>query len=90
MLLQSIKYVWISEIIFKCFILFCVVDQSIQYGSLSNSLPSSITILANSLAPNQTYQFMVTMTHCRNTSVQATGYLTVQVEDTTPELVVIG
>jgi hypothetical protein len=49
-----------------------------------------MTILANSLTPNQIYQFMVTMTHRRNASFQATGYLTVKVENTKPELVVIG
>jgi hypothetical protein len=65
-------------------------DSSFIYDGPSDSLESSITILANSLAPNQTYQFRVTMNHSGNSSYQATGYVTVKVEDSKPQLIVIG
>ncbi len=50
---------------------------------------SSLTILSNSLTPNQTYQFMVYMENLRNSSIRATGYLLVQVDNTQPQLIVI-
>jgi hypothetical protein len=62
----------------------------LQYSGKNNSLKSALTILANSLAPYQTYQFMVRMENYRNASIQATGYLLVQVVDTQPQLIVIG
>ena len=46
--------------------------------------------MSKSLQPNQTYQFMVYMENRRNLSVQATGYVLVQVEDTRPQLIAIG
>ena len=62
---------------------------ALRYGGTNNSIKSSLTILANSLQPNQTYQFMVIMENRINTTLQATGYLLVQVEDTQSELIVI-
>jgi hypothetical protein len=62
---------------------------ALQYGGRNDSLKSSLTILANSLASNQTYQFMVQMVNRQNSAIQATGYLLVQVEDTQHQLIVI-
>jgi len=53
------------------------------------SKKSSVTILANSLQSNETYQFMVMMTSGQNESVQAKGYLLVQVVDQQPQLIII-
>ncbi|CAF0859705.1 unnamed protein product [Rotaria sordida] len=60
------------------------------YGNLTLSPKSSITILSGSLQSNRTYQFMVYMENRKNSSIQATGYVLVQVEDTRPQLIVIG
>jgi hypothetical protein len=51
---------------------------------------SSITILSGSLQSNRTYQFMVYMENLWNFSLQATGYALVKVEDSRPQLIVIG
>ena len=51
---------------------------------------SSLEILASSFEPNRTYQWMVYMEHRRNASIQATGFVLVQVEETRPVLVLIG
>ncbi len=55
-----------------------------------NSIESSLTILAGSLQSNRTYQFMVHMENRQNSSLQATGYALVQVEDTSPQMILIG
>jgi hypothetical protein len=55
-----------------------------------NSIESSLTILAGSLQSNRTYQFMVYMENRRNSSLQATGYVLVQIEDTHPQMILIG
>ena len=47
-------------------------------------------ILAESLLINRTYQFQVFMENRRNASLQATGFLLVRVDDTYPQLVIIG
>jgi len=60
-----------------------------QYDGVNNSIKSSLTILSNSLKSNQMYQFMVFMENRQNSSLQATGYLLVQVEDTQPQLIII-
>ncbi len=51
---------------------------------------SSITILSGSLQSDRIYQFMVYMENLRNSSLQATGYVLVKVEDSRPQLIVIG
>ncbi len=51
-------------------------------------MKSSLTILRNSLKSNETYQFMVNMKNRQNPSVEATGYLLVQIEDAEPQLIV--
>ncbi len=58
-----------------------------EYG---NSIKSSITLLANSLESNRTYQFMVYMENRQNSSIQATGYLLVEVVDIRPQMIAIG
>ncbi|CAF4464255.1 unnamed protein product [Rotaria socialis] len=63
-------------------------EKSWRYGS--NGSRSSITILRNTLAMNQTYQFRVIMDHIRNASQQATGYVFVRVVDSGPYMVIIG
>ncbi|CAF4054709.1 unnamed protein product [Adineta steineri] len=55
----------------------------------SNSIKSSLTILSGSLQSNRTYQFMVYMENRRNSSLQATGYVLVKVEDTHPQMILI-
>ncbi len=55
-----------------------------------NSIESSLTILGGSLQSNRTYQFMVQMENRQNSSLQATGYALVQVEDTSPQMILIG
>jgi hypothetical protein len=60
-----------------------------EYGGTNDSLKSSLTILANSLKSNQTYQFMVYMENLQNSTRQATGYLLAQVEDAQIQLIVI-
>ena len=56
----------------------------------TDSIRSSLTILAGSLQSNRTCQFMVYMTNRRNPSRQATGYVLVKVEDTRPRMIIIG
>ncbi len=63
---------------------------SLQFGGITVSPKSSMTILGGSLLSNQTYQFMVRMENRRNSSNQATGYLLVQVVDTHPQMIVMG
>jgi hypothetical protein len=60
-----------------------------QYGGTNGSLKSSLTILANSLKSNETYQFMVIMSNRQNSTLQATGYVLVQVIDSQSQLIVI-
>ncbi|CAF1184610.1 unnamed protein product [Adineta ricciae] len=55
-----------------------------------NFINSSLTILAGTLQFNRTYQFMVYMENRRNSSLQATGYVLVNVEETRPQMILIG
>ena len=59
-----------------------------QYGS-NVSPKSSVTILAGSLASNQTYQFVVDMVNRQNSIVQATGNLLAQVQDNISPMIAI-
>ena len=63
---------------------------TLSYGGGTRSPNSSLTLLAGSLAANETYQLMVILESRRNPSIRATGYLLVQVEATQHQLVVIG
>jgi len=66
----------------------CLANRiGLKFG---NSIESSLTILAGSLQSNRTYQFMVYMENRQNSSLQATGYVLVQVEDTHPQMILIG
>ena len=60
-----------------------------QYSGTGSSFKSAITIQSKSLMVNRTYQFMVYMENHRNASLQATGYLLVQVDETRPQLIVV-
>jgi hypothetical protein len=51
---------------------------------------SAIMVRGGSLPSNRTYQFVVFMENRHNASLQATGYLLVQVPDAHPQLVLIG
>jgi hypothetical protein len=60
-----------------------------QYNGSTITPKSSLTILPSSLSSNQTYQFMVIMTHRQTPSVQATGYLLIRVVDSNPQLITL-
>jgi hypothetical protein len=62
---------------------------SFKYNGTPASSKSSLTILSGSLPSNQTYQFMVLMQNRYNPSLQATGYLLVQVDDTYHQTIAI-
>ncbi|CAF0758584.1 unnamed protein product [Adineta steineri] len=69
----------------------CLSNQSgLIFGNLTASPNSSLTVLGGSLQSNQIYQFMVYMENRKNSSIQATGYVLVTVDDTHPQLIVIG
>ncbi|CAF3751894.1 unnamed protein product, partial [Rotaria sp. Silwood1] len=69
----------------------CLSNRStLHYTNSSISPKSSITILAGSLQANRTYQFLVYMENRRNSSIQATGYLLVKIEETRPQLIAVG
>jgi len=58
-----------------------------KYG---NSINSSIKILSGSLQSNRTYQFMVQMENRQNSSPPVTGYVLVNIEDTSSQIIAIG
>jgi hypothetical protein len=62
-------------------------ETSWKYG---NSIKSSVTIRSKSLASNRTYQFMVYMESRQNSSLQATGYVLVRIEDASSTMIAIG
>ncbi|CAF1181508.1 unnamed protein product [Adineta steineri] len=69
----------------------CLSNQSgLIFGNLTASPNSSLTVVGGSLQSNQIYQFMVYMENRKNSSIQATGYVLVTVDDTHPQLIVIG
>ncbi|CAF1470524.1 unnamed protein product [Adineta ricciae] len=65
-------------------------DTALTYGGRNISTNSSLIIPGELLTLNQIYQFMVHMQNHRNSSIEATGYLLVRIEDTHPQLIVIG
>ena len=65
-------------------------QTSWKYTGVSLSSKSALTILADSLQPNRTYQWMVYMENHQNSSLQATGYVLVRVENTLPKMIAIG
>ncbi|CAF3897839.1 unnamed protein product [Rotaria sordida] len=73
----------------------CLLNRTDQrtawkYDGVTLAPESSVTILAGSLSPNRTYQFMVHMENRQNSSLQATGYVLVKVEETRPQMIAIG
>jgi len=61
------------------------------YGGSNQSIKSTLTIFGNSfISSNRRYQFMVRMSNKRNASQQATGYLLVRIEETSPQMITIG
>ena len=74
----------------RCPLLFSLDNgASVHYSSIT-SARSSVTILAGSLQSNRTYQFLVLMINRRNSSLQATGFALVKVENTKPQMVAVG
>ena len=65
-------------------------DTALIYGGKNIAPNSSLIIPGELLTSNQTYQFMVHMQNHRNSSVVAKGYLLVRIEDTRPQLIVLG
>ena len=61
-----------------------------QYTGIPLSLESSLTIYAGLLQLNKKYQFLVQMSNRRNASLHATGYVIVQIEDSSRPMVAIG
>ena len=61
------------------------------YNGSSQSIKSSLTILANAfVSSNRTYQFMLRMSNKRNASQQVIGYVLVRVAETSPGTIIIG
>ena len=52
-----------------------------------NSIESSLTIFDGSLQSNQIYQFKVYLENLQDSSLQAIGYLSVQVQNTYSHLI---
>ena len=71
--------------------LVCSVNQ-LMWRSNSSVLSSrsSLMIVGGSLRSNETYQFMVMMTHRQTSARQSQGYLRVRVEDRPSALIVVG
>ena len=67
-----------------------ICKDNLTAWKYTDSIKSSLTILSRSLQSNRTYQFMVYMENRRNSSLQATGYVLVKVEDTRPQMIAIG
>ncbi|UJR08943.1 hypothetical protein I4U23_013195 [Adineta vaga] len=72
----------------------CFANQSkngsgLEYHGSILSPKSSLIILAGSFSSNETYQIMVHMTHRQNSSLTATGYVIVHVEETHSPLIAV-
>ena len=68
-----------------------MVDKDNQTAwKFNNLIESSLTIIRGTLLPNRTYQFMVQMENRRNSSIRATGYLLVRVDNTYSQMIVVG
>jgi len=66
---------------------FCLDGKPAWRDSSVNTNLSSITILSGSFKNNHTYQFDVYMKNLRNSTIQATGFLLVIVDNTRPQMV---
>jgi hypothetical protein len=70
--------------------IFFYLDNITEWKYLSNnSIQSSIEIFGGSLLINTTYQFMVTVINRLDPTIQASGYLIVQVENTSQPLIAL-
>ncbi len=86
MLFKSSRYKSRQSI---CIIIFSVDNlPSWRYNPV-NASQSSITILAGALKYDHTYQFVVFMVNRRNSTLQATGYVLVKIDDTHPQMVAV-
>ena len=65
-------------------------QTAVQYVGVGPSSTSSVAIQAGSLQPNRTYQFKIEMQNLRTNLSQATGYVLVQVVDTSSPIVAVG
>jgi hypothetical protein len=54
------------------------------------AMKSSVIIRSGSFQSNRTYQFMVFMQNKQNSTLTATGYVLVRIEDTYPKMIAIG
>jgi hypothetical protein len=69
----------------------CLSNRSMfRFEGMGVSNKSAMTLLSESLRANRTYQLMVFVEHRRNSSLQATGYLLVRVDETHPQMIIIG
>ena len=59
------------------------------YGGGTTAPKSSLTLYAGALAVNRTYQFRVMIQNLANPSIQATGYLLVQVDYSQSPMIVV-
>jgi hypothetical protein len=66
---------------------FCLDGTPAWIDSSVNKILSSITIFGGSFKDNHTYQFDVYMKNLRNSTIQATGFLLVIVDNTRPQMV---
>ncbi len=80
----------VNIFVFRIIILIFDEDNQTSWKYNDISLKSSLTILAGSLQPNRTYEFMIHIENRGNSSLQTTGYVLVQVEDTFPKMIAIG
>ena len=63
---------------------------AVQFVGVGPESKSSVLIRAGSLRPNRTYQFMTEMQHRRNNRSQATGFVLVEVVDTSLPITFVG
>jgi hypothetical protein len=69
----------------------CLSNRSaFRFEGVGVSNKSALTLLRDSMQANRTYQLMVLVEHRRNSSLQATGYLLVRVDETYPQMIIIG
>ena len=62
----------------------------VQYVGVGLLSRSSVVIRSGSLQPNRTYQFMTEIQNLRDNRSQATGYVLVQVVDTSLPIIAVG
>jgi hypothetical protein len=69
----------------------CLYNRSgFRFDGVGVANKSALTVLSDSWQAGRTYQLMVLIEHRYNSSLQATGYLLVRVDDTYPKMIIIG